>query len=197
MNYIGGMYENQLHSAEQYTLTDGIVCFLIERIVSKNIQSPKSNIPSNEQIDMLFAYAKQYNTVCQYIDLWSKISEGTELRILDSGRICFPTDLLDNYMSNFKDQRKENFFLNKELNIKQDLFPEFRIKKTDNAFFEAFTEEYGLTFEEYIAICQRSIDYGIKNGGVINLAIDDFNKIIVSSNEDAYVSNFYQRFVLG
>lgn len=196
MNYIGGMYENQLHSAEQYTLTDGIVCFLIERIVSKNIQSPKSNIPSNEQIDMLFAYAKQYNTVCQYIDLWSKISEGTELRILDSGRICFPTDLLDNYMSNFKDQRKENFFLNKELNIKQDLFPEFRIKKTDNAFFEAFTEEYGLTFEEYIAICQRSIDYGIKNGGVINLAIDDFNKIIVSSNEDAYVSNFYQRFVL-
>lgn len=99
-------------------------------------------------------------------------------------------------MSNFKDQRKENFFLNKELNIKQDLFPEFRIKKTDNAFFEAFTEEYGLTFEEYIAICQRSIDYGIKNGGVINLAIDEFNKIIVSSNEDAYVSNFYQRFVL-
>ena len=31
---------------------------------------------------------------------------------------------------------------------------------------------------------------------MINLAIDDFNKIIVSSNEDAYVSNFYQRFVL-
>lgn len=196
MNYIGGVYENQLHSAEQYTLTDGLACFLIERIISKNIQSVKNTIPSNEQADMLFAYAKQYNIVCQYIDLWSKLKEGTELQILDSGRICFPTDMLNNYMSNFTEQRKEVFFQNKALNKKFELFPEFRIKRTDTAFFEAFLEEFGITFSDYTEICQRCIDYGIHHGGVINLSIQNFNKYIIQKTDDIYINHFYQRFVL-
>lgn len=107
--YVGEKFENQLQFADIYTETDNLTTFIIERIVRNNFISMQGVSPSLEEIDMLYAYAKQYYIICQYLDLASTGRKGATLTILKNGRFTLPVLLLNKYLKYFRMLREEEY----------------------------------------------------------------------------------------
>lgn len=107
--YVGEKFENQLQFADIYTETDNLTTFIIERIVRNNFISMQGVSPSLEEIDMLYAYAKQYYIICQYLDLASTRRKDATLTILKNGRFTLPVLLLNKYLKYFRMLREEEY----------------------------------------------------------------------------------------
>lgn len=194
--YVGEKFENQLQFADIYTETDNLTTFIIERIVRNNFISMQGVSPSLEEIDMLYAYAKQYYIICQYLDLASTGRKDATLTILKNGRFTLPVLLLNKYLKYFRMLREEEYNNVNYKKIKSELFPEYSIQKNDDAFYRAFMEEFDLSYDSYINICKICIDFSADQGGIACMKVADFSHLVSTEINKFDYNIFKDKFIL-
>lgn len=197
MSGIGLKYEKQMEYANEYTEINNIVCYLLEYMVSHNLTSESSHVPSYDNLNMLFSLAEHIIKMGQYNDMLIKREEKACLSITQKGRFLIPNEEWERYHKYFYNLRYQNFFEMKKLRKKWELFPEIDTDKHSVTFNNAFKSEYGLDFDSLSAIIQKCIKYCDNNNKPIaDFTIHDFRSMFFNGFDNAVFEAFMRNFVL-
>ena len=197
MSGIGLKYEKQMEYANEYTETNNIVCYLLEFIVRHNITSDTFQVPSYDNLNLLFSLAEHIIKMGQYNDMLIKREEKACLSITQKGRFLIPNEEWERYYMYFYNLRYQGFFEMKKLRKKWEFFPEVETDKHSVTFNNAFKCEYGLDFDSLSAIIQKCIKYCVSNNKPIaDFTIQEFRSMLLIGFDNATFETFMKNFVL-
>lgn len=181
LSNIDEKYENQVSSAISYSEGDNATCYIIELIIRKGFGSPHAEVPSYDDFNMIFSYVAQLYNIGMYLDVLSVRKEKAKLKILESGRFCFPLQEMELYEHYFLELREEEFNKSRIYRKRLDNLPEFDVNTKKTSFVKAFISEYGIEYKTLNSIIVKCMKYSLAQ-----------NKAVCIMSEDQFVKTFFE-----
>lgn len=196
-DYLGADYSEQVRLMNEYSETNNLTMCLIERIVS-NGYCNEDNIPSIETINKVYAYMHHLYSFGIYLDYIKAKVKGMEFSILENGRVAVPKKTIDKTQRYFYDLRNSEMYHREAYRRIQTLENGTNIDYDAPAFLDAFLDEYGITFQEWLDVMRKCVNYSFDHQEpVVNLGEEQFeSEILKSSMLKEHIGGFKDSFLL-
>lgn len=175
LEYMGVNFESQIEYANQYAVVSNLTKLFIERLVKEEFPLTNNRMTCTD-FDLLFALAHQYYNISMYLDILRVEGEDARLTILSNGRFALPTKCLDKgqlYLSDLRNSEYDG--IEKHLAMYRSI-PEFTLNPESSDFQDAFLDEFGITYDDYMKILGDCISYGMETCNVVVLSEVDFER---------------------
>lgn len=194
--YIGISYEKQKEYINNYTEARIATEGLIEYITTNDINCQGDTF-SCEDIDLLYALMHHICNFGQYLDQLVKRVPNAEITILRNGRIALNHKIIDatnRYFYTLRIQMmKDSFYVEK---LAHEI-PEIKIDTTDFRFQDSYKEEFGIPYNMYIEVIQKSIDHANQQEEQIEvMTLKDFSDICLKDLSKEQKKEFMEHYVL-
>ena len=196
-SYVGADYSEQVKLMNGYSETNNLTMCLIERIVSNGFYN-ENHIPVIETINKVYAYMHHLYSFGIYLDYIKEKVRGMEFAILDNGRVAVPKETIDKTQRYFYDLRNAEMYHREAYRKIQTLEKETNIDYDAPAFLDAFLDEYGITFQEWLDVMKACVDYSFDNEEpIVNLTEEQFeSEILKNSLVGEHIEGFKDSFLL-
>lgn len=177
-NYLGADYSEQVKLMNEYSETNNLTMCLIERIVSNGFYN-EDHIPSIETINKVYAYMHHLYSFGIYLDYIKERVKGMEFSILENGRVAVPKKIIDKTQRYFYDLRNAEMYHREAYRKIHTLEKGTNIDYDSKEFQDAFLDEYGITFQEWIDVMKACVDYSFDSQNpIVNLSEEQFESDI-------------------
>lgn len=197
LSNIGEKYENQKLSAVSYSEGDNAACYIIELIIRNGYNTEESILPSFDDINMIFAYASLLYNIGMYLDVLYIRGEKARLRVLESGRFCFPLQEMDLFDRYFSKLREDGFDELSKFRKKVEELPQIDVDTKSPSFTKAFKEEYGFDYTTFHQVINRCLELSFAQDVAIYVMTEEkfVNSFFSSNNIDCY-NSFKKHFIM-
>ena len=165
-------------------------------MISKRDSSGKEKC-SLEQIDRLFALTHTYTTIGTYIDLLNGNIKDSEFMMLENGRFAYPRDTMEKMNHFFTEMLNEVRLSYDTLKKKDSLLPEYVLDFNSESFRDAYQEDFGFDYQEYLDTIGNSWQYAERLGlSVVDMSVEDFKTHILQHMSINHQKRFFEKCVL-